>query len=113
MMNRQQEIHEWSLKNFPEQTATQSLLGVVEEVGELAHHVLKKQQNITQHEDHDCEIKDAIGDIVIFLSEFCSRSGIDLEECVEEVWGRVQKRTRKGWGDDREPGSIDWSKPPR
>lgn len=93
----QSEIHEWSLANFPEQTPEQSFLGVVEEVGELAHALLKQQQSIRGGEDHEAQIRDAVGDIVIFLSEFCSRSGFSLERTVLETWGEVKHRRRASW----------------
>ncbi len=86
----------WVEKNFPSKPFWQPLLGVGEEVGELNHAVLKRAQGILMEEDHDADIRDAVGDIVIFLMHFCSIEGVDLMDCIEEAWGRA--------------GGRDWTK---
>lgn len=92
----QTEQVEWLKHNFPEFGASKAywaLLGVVEEVGELSHSHLKREQGIRgTPEEHDENAKDAIGDIIIFLLAYCSAKGWDCEEIVNEVWGRVGKR---------------------
>ena len=86
----------WLKHNFPEfdsQKSYQALLGVVEEVGELSHAHLKREQNIRgTAEELDEKGKDAIGDIIIFLLAYCSAKSWDCEEIVNEVWSRVGKR---------------------
>jgi NTP pyrophosphatase (non-canonical NTP hydrolase) len=63
-----EERDKWVAKNFPDSYKTDTLLGVVEELGELAHAHLKSKQGIrgTQSE-HDEAAKDAIGDLVVYL----------------------------------------------
>lgn len=66
------ERDEWVARNFPpyegEIPGNDSILGVMEELGELAHAHLKAKQGIrgTQAE-HDAAAKDAIGDITVYL----------------------------------------------
>lgn len=72
-----------------------TVLGANEEIGELSHSVLKRAQGIRlDDEDVGPEAeKDAVGDIIIYLSDFCFRRGYDLEECVRMAWdGEVAHR---------------------
>lgn len=62
------ERNQWVKTNFPDQEpGTDSVFGVMEEVGELAHAHLKQKQGIRMNEDHDAKAKDAIGDVIIYL----------------------------------------------
>ena len=89
----QREHREWLAHNVPNQLPHAALLGVQEEVGELSHAHLKMEQGIRgDKEKHTADKKDAIGDIVIFLSSYCNTNGFDLEECVEDAWAHVKKR---------------------
>ena len=88
----QQQQADWSFRNFGNQPSTQPLLGIVEEVGELSHAVLKRAQGIRTNEDHQAAIDDAVGDIVIYLMDFCSKEGINLETAIQTVWLQVQER---------------------
>jgi NTP pyrophosphatase (non-canonical NTP hydrolase) len=68
-------------------------MGVVEEVGELAHHILKRKQGIRgTPEYHHVEIRDACADIIIYLTGVATREGFDLGHVVEQVWERVSVR---------------------
>lgn len=66
------ERDEWVAKNFPpaegEVPGNDSILGCIEELGELAHAHLKAKQGIrgTQKE-HDAAMQDAIGDLIVYL----------------------------------------------
>ena len=83
----------WHSENFGlHQPAWPSLLGVSEEVGELCHAFLKRHEGLRSEEDHDAAIRDAIGDIVIYLLGFCKREEISFSECLEETWERVKQR---------------------
>lgn len=88
----QNQVHEWSKANFGDQPAYRPLLGISEEVGELCHAHLKTEQNIRMEEDHEAARKDAIGDIVVYLCDYCSRSNLSFEECIRMAWDVVQKR---------------------
>jgi len=91
----QRQVAAWSERNFPDQPAENPLLGVGEEYGELTHAVLKDKQGIRLDEsDVSTEAEmDAVGDMVIFLADFCSRRGYNIGDCVEMAWeGKVQTR---------------------
>lgn len=120
------EVGEWAEENFGDQDAIRRsvnergkrrdpgadlgalfcVLGVNEEAGELTHSVLKRAQGIREDEGgvgREAEV-DAVGDIVVYLADFCYRRGYDLEECVRQAWdGEVSQRewdseTRGGGG---------------
>ena len=74
----QEEQKVWADRNFGEQPSWMSLMGAIEEIGELAHAHLKEAQSIRNHEDHSEKAKDAIGDTVIFLCGYCSARGWKL-----------------------------------
>lgn len=89
----QDEHQEWLEHNFPNQESHDALLGIVEEVGELAHSHLKKNQGIRGTDrDHVVAIRDAIGDIVIYLASYCNTNGYVFDECVEDAWQEVLVR---------------------
>ena len=86
----------WVKHNFGNRPSWMPLIGVMEELGELAHAFLKKAQGIRgTAKEHDLAIKDAVADIVIFLCDFCSSQGIDLEREVIETWAKVKTRDWK------------------
>ena len=91
----QEEQVEWVKHNFGDRPAYWPLLGIFEEAGELAHAFLKREQGIRLNENHDEAIKDAVGDIVLFLSDFCQAEGIDFQSVVENTWNEVKKRDWK------------------
>lgn len=92
----QKEVGEWSTKNFGDGPAWHKLLGVAEEVGELCHAYLKREQGIRgSTAKHREEIIDAVGDILIYLLDFCFREGLDAESILQDTWARVSKRDWK------------------
>jgi NTP pyrophosphatase (non-canonical NTP hydrolase) len=95
LRNLQEEHRHWSKRNFGNRPSWMPLLGVMEELGELAHAHLKKAQGIRTAENHDENAKDAVADIVIFLADYCNATGIDLESVVSETWAAVKKRDWK------------------
>ena len=86
----QKEGLDWVQHNFPGGKPYQPLLGVAEEVGELCHAHLKYEQGIRNTTKADKE--DAIGDIIIYLADYCNRNGIDLTESLEAAWRTASKR---------------------
>lgn len=65
------ERNEWVAHNFPQSklpNPQESILGVIEELGELSHAHLKELQGIRgTNEEHQANAKDAIGDITVYL----------------------------------------------
>ena len=91
----QDEQRPWVKHNFGDRPAWQPLLGAVEEIGELAHAHLKHEQNIRTNESHIENAKDAVADAIIYLSDYCSAMGFDLETLVVETWNKVKQRDWK------------------
>ena len=91
----QKEVQIWSEKNFGDQPSWIPLLGAVEELGELAHAHVKGAQRIKMEEDHVGNAKDAIGDIIIYLVDYCGRRGFNIEEIIRTTWEEVRRREWK------------------
>lgn len=90
------EHRKWLAHNFPNQTPDEAFLGVVEEVGEIAHTLLKAKQGIREHSIDTSQVfndlVDGVGDLVIFLDGFCIGHNIDLSLAVADTWRMVKKR---------------------
>jgi len=83
----------WVEHNFPDTPKDDSFYGMVEELGELSHHLLKRRQGIRgDGVDHDAEIKDACADLFIFMLGIATHEGFDLVGTIEETWDEVRKR---------------------
>jgi len=86
----QNEIHDWQKANFPfdQDKPYRKLIGIGEEVGELNHAYLRYElgKNVTP------QIKDAIGDIFIFLASFSKLLQFDLEDAILETLKKVKER---------------------
>ncbi len=99
----QEEHMAWLEKNFPQQQGHDPLLGIVEEVGELAHAHLKASQSIRgTPKELQAKAFDAIGDIVIYLASYCNSNGYDLHDAVEHTWYKVKKRDWQTYPQDGE-----------
>jgi NTP pyrophosphatase (non-canonical NTP hydrolase) len=103
----QAEVWVWSRYNFgdvPRQPSWAVLLGVGEEVGELARAHLKQVQGIRGYDNTNFaqfRKEDAIGDAIIFLADYCAREGLDLQRAVELTWAKVSQRN---WAADPAQG---------
>ncbi len=67
-------------------------VGMVEEIGELAHALLKKRQGIRRNQDHDADARDAYGDLRVYGLDFCNRMMWVDNEVLLETWDQVMKR---------------------
>jgi NTP pyrophosphatase (non-canonical NTP hydrolase) len=91
----QEEHREWVRRNFPTEQKHSPLLGIMEEVGELAHAHLKNEQNVRKAADPivaNAMKADALGDIFIYMMSYCNQNDLDLETCVGEAWTQVKAR---------------------
>jgi NTP pyrophosphatase (non-canonical NTP hydrolase) len=69
------------------------LLGSVEELGELAHAHIKGYQGIRHTpEEIEDKKKDAVGDVLVYLADYCNREGVTMAECLFRAWGEVRER---------------------
>ena len=96
----QSEIHSWSTRNFGHNINicfdTSAFLGMVEEIGEIAHAILKLSQGIRGDQStHVAAIKDGVADLLIFTLDFCARNNLDAESLLSEVWAKVSRRDWK------------------
>lgn len=83
----------WQEQNFPNRSEHDCFYGIVEELGELSHALLKMDQGIRGTKaEHMAAAKDAVGDIVIYLAGLCNQRGIDLQKAVETAWNEVKQR---------------------
>jgi len=90
--------------------ANQQRTGLIEELGELSHVDLKEEQCIREYTrekllsepdkaQHDRI--DAIGDIIVYLLNYCNLYGISLEAAINDVGKKVLKRD---WNKDSSAG---------
>ncbi len=92
----QEEVQTWQEYNFGTHDAIDPLLGAVEELGELAHAHLKESQGIRGHpEALQLEARDAVADCIVYLTDYCSVRGWDLDEIMRETWDQVKQRDWK------------------
>jgi NTP pyrophosphatase (non-canonical NTP hydrolase) len=100
----QNEVGKWSAENFENKKNHQPLLGIAEEVGELCHAHLKLEQGIRGTKKEHMEAKeDAVGDIVIYLADYCTHNDIVLAKAVEDTWNKVKQRN---WTTNKVDGST-------
>lgn len=79
-----------------------SINRAVEAVGKLCHSHLKRAQGIRGTAlEHNNEGMDAVGDIVVYLANYCAGMGWDLEDCVVSTWDKVKQRD---WTKDKLEG---------
>jgi NTP pyrophosphatase (non-canonical NTP hydrolase) len=89
----QAEHRVWIMQNFPGETKWQAFVGMAEELGEIAHHLLKREQGIRgEGVDHAAEIRDGCADLVIFMMTLADNEGFDLMDAINEAWDQVKKR---------------------
>ena len=77
----QHDLEEWLNHNFPNTTSDQQLKGVMEEVKEL----LEAEQvflNNPPSKENKQRVDDAVGDIIVYLCNYCNMKRIDFAKCV-------------------------------
>lgn len=89
----QNELTQWQAHNFPTRTFEEPFKGIVEEVGELSHGLLKQKQGIRgTYDEHEAKIKDSVGDILVYLADFCNARGYNLQDIIDITWEQVRAR---------------------
>lgn len=87
------EHRNWVDRNFGmNRDQDDPLLGLIEELGELSHSHLKLKQGIRVEEDHETKGKDAVGDIFLYLMDYCNLKEWDLESIIIDTLKEVHKR---------------------
>ena len=67
----------------PNATPESQVLKTVSEMGELADAILKGQ---------DDEMKDAVGDVLVCLTNLCALKGTSLGECLSLAYDQIKDR---------------------
>lgn len=89
----QEERNLWIAHNFPDASLAHCIFGAVEEMGELAHHFLKREQGIRGDDTHHVAgMLDSVADAVIFLAGVPTHLGVDYGELVQATWNTVKTR---------------------
>jgi NTP pyrophosphatase (non-canonical NTP hydrolase) len=94
----QDEVYEWSINNFGEhEDPWLRVFGMMEELGELARAILKSSQRIRRMDEATAkaQIIDALGDFFVFAADYCARTGLSLDDAVEQTWTVVKNRNWK------------------
>ena len=100
LCNLQDEVMAWVDYNFPGSTQgdTMPLLGVMKKVGQLSDSHIRTNEPHKHDPEKARELKKAsIGDIVIYLADYCNQQGLDLDQCVEARWVEVRARDWKAF----------------
>ena len=86
--DRFQKIRDWAGERglYTKGDTKTQFAKLVEETGELAQAILKKD---------DAEFADAIGDIVVVLTNMAHLGGTTIEECIDSAYEVIAKRTGK------------------
>lgn len=87
--NEFQPIRDWATEKgiIPKADVNAQFLKLVEEVGELSNGIQKRK---------DDEIKDAIGDCVVVLTNLAAiHGGFTIEECINSAYDVIKNRTGK------------------
>ena len=83
----------WTAHNCPDAESYEPLLGIQEEIGELSHAWLKRKQGIRgTYKEHTEEMSDAIGDLLIYIADFCNKNFLSMQESLDTTWDEVSKR---------------------
>lgn len=92
---KQKELAKWHLRNFGIKTKKSEwqFIGLVEEVGELAHAILKRKQSI-RNISHE-SISDAFADIVIFGIQIMTCENRNVEDVLQRTISEVLQRDWK------------------
>ncbi len=95
-------LKRWQEQNFEDSTTGPEwmALGACEELGELAHILVKSKQKIRQHQsglDEGAlnEVADSVADITIYLMQLCSHLGISFGDELFKTANHVMQRDWK------------------
>lgn len=91
----QKRVVEWQSENFPGCQEWELALGVCEEGGELARSILKLHRKMRKLNADESSLRDAIGDIVIFLFGICASRGWRMSVILQSTGEQVLKRKWK------------------
>lgn len=100
-------LFRWQTRNFGGANLFQLLAGATEEIGELAHAVLKNSQKIRGLEDQEKfreSAGDAIADCMVYLIQICTHLRLDWYTLLHETANKVMERN---WVADPDKGGTN------
>lgn len=88
----QEQLFQWQTRKYPMSNVWTDIAGIAEEFGELASTQIDIMvgREPDKFEDNDEAMKDAIGDMMVYLGQLASKHGLSLEECYEHAAVEVQ-----------------------
>ena len=108
---KQKELYKWQNTNFPSEDLKkytknelikiiknlQMALGLCEEAGEIAHHVLKATQGIRGGVTgiNKEQLGDGVADVLVFGQQLLSQNDINAEEVIDKTINEVLERDWK------------------
>lgn len=100
----QQEHRRWADLNFGHYTPQDQVMGMMEELGELSHAIIKHKQGIRGVGDNNMKdlVIDAHCDLIIFSLGLANLLAYDLDVELDRTWGKVSKRD---WNSNPETGA--------
>lgn len=73
-----------------------AFLGAMEELGEMAEMLLSRlDEPIDGDNKRAQKVKDGVGDLQVYLLDFCASNGLDAEDCLNTAWAKVSQRDWK------------------
>ncbi len=94
----QEDVRSWAERNFdtpqcPTCRSALLLLGVMEELGEVARIELKRAQGIRfTDEEADEQTQAEVGDVLVYLANYCAKRGFSMAQAVNRKWSEVRRR---------------------
>lgn len=89
----QKQVSVWHTHNFGPTIQHHCIYGMMEELGELAHAVLKEEQGIRSVNKY--AVEDAIGDLAIYTMDLCNHLGLNYFNIIYKTWQQVKQRNWK------------------
>ncbi len=95
-MEFQKKVEKFCIENDMKSPIEHRVLDTLSELGEVAKEVLKMSDYGRKKLEYKEELKNELGDVFYSLITVANRFDIDLEEALEEVMEKYEKRLEKG-----------------
>ena len=78
---------------FPDRQPTVSVVGILVPLGKLVRaHIKSTQEDRQMPAKYEAAAKDAVGEAVILLADYCIAQDFDLQTIMQDTWARVRQR---------------------
>lgn len=96
MKEIQERIKKFCKENNMESPLEHRVLDTISELGEVAKEILKMSNYGKKHIEYREELKSELGDVLYSLITIANTFDIDLEEALNQVLEKYEKRLKKG-----------------